>query len=104
MEIHQKYLLKNNEDNDLVNSEKDSIYVDKRDDSQSMNKVEKEYKTIREMQLRTEEEEAKKKRALNENEVEMLREGLLKKLEQLKISYAGLTHKGHPDTLVMKNK
>jgi hypothetical protein len=66
--------------------------------------VEKEYKTIREMQLRTEEEEAKKKRALNENEVEMLREGLTKKLEQLKISYAGLTHKSHPDTLVMKNK
>jgi hypothetical protein len=66
--------------------------------------VEKEYKTIREMQLRSEEEEAKKKRPLNENEVEMLREGLTKKLEQLKISYSGLTHKGHPDTLVMKNK
>ena len=72
--------------------------------SQLKEEVEKEYKTIREMQLRTEEEDAKKKRTLMDNEVEMLREGLTRKLEQLKISYAGLTHKGHPDTLVMKNK
>jgi hypothetical protein len=66
--------------------------------------VENEYKTIREMQLRTEEEERKKRKVLNEDEVNSLREGLMKKLEQLKMSYGQLTHKGHFDTLVMKNK
>jgi hypothetical protein len=66
--------------------------------------VEKEYKTIREMQIRTEEENAKKKKSLSDDEIKTLREGLVKKLEQLKFSYGQLTHKGQPDTLVMKNK
>lgn len=66
--------------------------------------IENEYKTIREMQLRTDDEEAKKKKLLNEDEVCSLREGLKKKLEQLKISYGELTHKKYFDTLVSKRK
>jgi hypothetical protein len=66
--------------------------------------IENEYKTIREMQLRTEEEEAKKKKTLNEDEIASLREGLQKKLEQLKMQYGVLTHKKVFDTLVMKRK
>jgi hypothetical protein len=66
--------------------------------------VEQEYHTIREMQLRTEEEEAKKKKSLQDDEICALREGLKKKLEQLKISYGELTHKKVFDTLVTRRK
>jgi hypothetical protein len=66
--------------------------------------IENEYKTIREMQLRTEEEESKKKKALTEDEISNLREGLRKKLEQLKIAYGTVTHKKEFDTLVCKRK
>jgi hypothetical protein len=68
------------------------------------NEIENEYKTIREMQLRTDEEEAKKKKMLQEDEVVSLREGLMKKLLSLKQSYGELTHKKVFDTLVMKRK
>jgi hypothetical protein len=67
-------------------------------------KVESEYKTIREMQLKNEEEEAAKKRQLECDELSTLREGLKKKLEQLKISYGDLSHKKVFDTLVAKKK
>lgn len=66
--------------------------------------VENEYKTIREMQIRTDEEEAKKKKMLSEDEVSALREGLTKKLELLKMKYGELTHKKVFDTLVMLKK
>jgi hypothetical protein len=45
MEIHQKYLLKNNQDNDLVNSEKDSIYIEKGGNIGCINELEKDRKT-----------------------------------------------------------
>ena len=66
--------------------------------------VENEYKTIREMQVRNEEEDAKRKKVLTEEEVKTLREGLLKKLEQLKYSYGQITHKKKFDTLVLLRK
>lgn len=55
--------------------------------------VEGEYKSIRDMQLRTEEEEARKKKILNDEEVNSLKEGLKKKLEQLKYAYGEISHK-----------
>jgi len=72
--------------------------------SKLKNEIENEYKTIREMQLRTDEEEAKKKKSLNEDEVSSLREGLMKKLQHLKMEYGVLTHKKVFDTLVMQRK
>ena len=56
-------------------------------------KVKEEYVSIREMQRRNEEEDAKRKKVLSEEEIKTLREGLLKKLEQLKYSYGTITHK-----------
>lgn len=66
--------------------------------------IEKEYKTIREMQIRNEEDELKKKKKLNNEEIESLREGLQKKLEQLKKEYGNITHKTVFDTLVTQKK
>jgi hypothetical protein len=68
------------------------------------NEIENEYKTIREMQLRTEEEEARKKKTLSEEEIISLRDGLERKLKQLKQMYGVLTHKKSFDTLVMLKK
>lgn len=48
--------------------------------------IENEYKTIREMQIRNEEEDAKRRKVLTKEEIETLRQGLIKKLEQLKYS------------------
>ena len=56
------------------------------------------------MQVRNEEEDAKRKKVLTEEEVKTLREGLLKKLEQLKYSYGQITHKKKFDTLVLLRK
>ena len=56
------------------------------------------------MQRRNEEEDAKRKKVLSEDEVRTLREGLLKKLEQLKYSYGQITHKKKYDTLVLLRK
>ena len=67
-------------------------------------KVAEEYVSIREMQRRNEEEDAKRKKVLSEDEVRTLREGLLKKLEQLKYSYGQITHKKKYDTLVLLRK
>ena len=67
-------------------------------------KVKEEYDSIREMQRRNEEEDAKRKKVLSEEEVRTLREGLLKKLEQLKYSYGQITHKKKFDTLVLLKK
>jgi len=66
--------------------------------------IEKEYKTIREMQLRNEEDEAKKKKKLTTEEVESLREGLQKRLIQVKKEYGDITHKTVFDTLVCQRK
>lgn len=66
--------------------------------------IENEYKSIREMQIRNEEEEAKKKKVLTDEEIETLRQGLIKKLEQLKYSYGQITHKKKFDTLVCLRK
>ncbi len=68
------------------------------------NEIENEYKTIREMQLRTEEEEARKKRTLGEDEIAALRDGLERRLKQLKQKYGELTHKKAFDTLVLLKK
>lgn len=67
-------------------------------------KVEEEYKNMREMQRRNEEEDAKRRKVLTEEEIMTLREGLLKKLEQLKYSYGQITHKKKFDTLVLLRK
>ena len=67
-------------------------------------KVKEEYDSIREMQRRNEEEDAKRKKILSEEEVRTLREGLLKKLEQLKYLYGQITHKKKFDTLVLLKK
>ena len=67
-------------------------------------KVKEEYVSIREMQRRNEEEDAKRKKVLSEDEIKTLREGLLKKLEQLKYSYGQITHKKKYDTLVLLKK
>ena len=67
-------------------------------------KVKEEYDSIREMQRRNEEEDAKRKKILSEDEIKTLREGLLKKLEQLKYSYGQITHKKKYDTLVLLKK
>jgi hypothetical protein len=56
------------------------------------------------MQRRNEEEEAKRKKVLSEEEIRTLREGLLKRLEQLKLSYCTITHKKKFDTLVLLRK
>ncbi len=66
--------------------------------------IEKEYKTIREMQIRNEEDEAKKKKNLSSEEVECLREGLQKRLAQVKKEYGNITHKTLFDTLVCQRK
>ena len=67
-------------------------------------KVKEEYISIREMQRRNEEEDAKRKKVLSEEEIKTLKEGLLKKLEQLKFSYGQITHKKKYDTLVLLKK
>ena len=67
-------------------------------------KVKEEYVAIREMQRRNEEEDAKRKKKLSEEEIKILREGLIKKLEQLKYSYGQRAHKKKYDTLVLLRK
>ena len=67
-------------------------------------KIETEYRSIREMHQRNQEEEEKKKRLLTSEEVENLREGLNKRLILLKKEYANFTHKAVFDTLVVKKK
>jgi hypothetical protein len=66
--------------------------------------VEKEYETIREMQKRNEEEDAKRRKVLTLEEIQHLREGLTKKLEQLKYEYGKISHKKKFDTLVCIRK
>ncbi len=66
--------------------------------------VENEYLSIREMQRRNEEEDAKRRKVLSEDEIKTLREGLMKKLEQLKLLYGTITHKKKFDTLVLLRK
>lgn len=66
--------------------------------------IEKEYKSIREMQLRNEEDESRKKRKLEVDEIETLREGLKKRLEQLQKDYGLITHKTSFNTPVSKRK
>jgi len=66
--------------------------------------IEKEYTSIREMQKRNEEDEAKKKKVLTNDEIETLREGLKKKLAQLKKEYGNITHKTVFDTLITQKK
>ena len=67
-------------------------------------KIKEEYSSIREMQRRNEEEDAKRKKELTEEEIKILREGLMKKLEQLKFSYGQIAHKKKYDTLVLLRK
>ena len=72
--------------------------------TQHKEKIENEYKSIREMHQRNQEEEERKKKLLTEEDVENLREGLYKRLELLKREYANFTHKAVFDTLVVKKK
>lgn len=66
--------------------------------------IEEEYKTIKEMQKRNEEDEAKKKKTLDIEEVECLREGLQKRLAIVKKEYGNISHKTKIDTLVCQRK
>ena len=66
--------------------------------------IQNEYKTVREMQLRTQEEEDRKRKVLAKEEIEALKEGLEKKLSKLKIDYGVMSHKKVFDTLVLKKK
>jgi len=66
--------------------------------------IEKEYKAIREMQIRNQEDEAKKKKNLSSEEVNCLREGLQKRLAQVKKDYGNITHKTIIDTQVCQKK
>mmetsp|Transcript_22121 Transcript_22121/g.23063 ORF Transcript_22121/g.23063 Transcript_22121/m.23063 type:complete len:268 (+) Transcript_22121:29-832(+) len=66
--------------------------------------IEREYKAIREMQIRNEEDEARKKKKLEQDEVGSLREGLQKRLAQVKKDYGSITHKTVFDTLVCQRK
>jgi len=66
--------------------------------------IEKEYKAIKEIQIRNEEDEAKKKKKLSCDEIENLREGLQKRLAQVKKDYGNITHKTVIDTIVCKRK
>ena len=52
-----------------------------------LKKIKEEYVSIRETPRRKEEEDDKRKKVLLESEIKTLKEGLLKKLEQLKFSY-----------------
>lgn len=90
---------------------KETLYKEKKDYGQVpkylnriRNNIEREYASIREMQLRNEQDEAKKKKNLDSVEIENLREGLRIKLEQLKKEYGNITHKTVFDTLVCQRK
>ena len=60
--------------------------------------IEEEKNTLIEMKKKKDEEEAKKKYKLKEEEVKILREGLLKKLEDLRRSYGIISHRKVVDT------
>jgi ribosomal protein L9 len=64
--------------------------------------IEKEYKAIREIQIRNDEDEARKKKKLSCDEIENLREGLQKRLAQVKKDYGNITHKTVIDTIVCR--
>ena len=61
------------------------------------NNVENEYRTIREMQNRTKEEENKRKKNLAPEEVETLREGLKKRLVELNYAYGKRSHRNNTE-------
>jgi len=67
-------------------------------------RIEKEYDLIREMQAKTAKEENEKKMLLNEEEANLIKTGLNKKLEGLRREYATFTHKTKTDTIKQKNK
>ena len=60
--------------------------------------IEEEKNTLIEMKKKKDEEEAKKKYKLKEEEVKILREGLLKKLEDLRNTYGIISHRKVVDT------
>jgi hypothetical protein len=65
-------------------------------------KIESEYNLIREMKEQKERDE--KKMLLSEDEANLLRAGLTKKLELLKNAYSSYTHKAKLDTIKQKTK
>jgi len=67
-------------------------------------KIENEYKALRDQKSKLVNEEDKKNSLLSEEQVESLRIGLNKKLENLNREYANLSHKTKVDSIVMKNK
>ena len=54
---------------------------------------------LRELQNRQEEEEAKKRYQLKEEEIKVLRTGLMKRLEMLRYQYGNISHKRVFDTI-----
>lgn len=67
-------------------------------------KIENEYKAIRDQKTKMDNENDKKTALLSEDQVESLRSGLNKKLDNLNREYANLSHKTKVDSIVMKNK
>ena len=61
--------------------------------------LEEENKRIRELQVKQEEEEAKKRYQLKEEELKTLRTGLMKRLELLRYQYGNISHKRVFDTI-----
>ena len=62
--------------------------------------IEEEKNALLEMKKKKNEEENKKKYKLNEDEIKLLREGLLKKLEELRKNYGLISHRKVFDTLL----
>ena len=66
--------------------------------------TQREINRYREVQERNERYEAEKKKVIDNEELNQLREGLEKKLEELRREYGKIAHRRKFDTLVMKDK
>lgn len=66
--------------------------------------VNSEYEAHQDFQNRNEAYEQAQKKILDESEVEILKTGLLKKLESLRHEYGRLAHRKTFDTIVMREK
>lgn len=66
--------------------------------------TQRELKKYKDVEERNERYEASKKKVLENEELSMLREGLEKRLEQLRSEYGKLSHRRNFDTIVMREK
>jgi len=66
--------------------------------------INKEYEHVRNLRDMEEEEEARRKFLLNDEEVRMIREGLKKKWDVVNKEYQKITHKGKLDTIGLRRR